>query len=462
VDGQFVLRRKVAGSGRSQAWINDEPVTVAALRAAAGQLLAIHAQHEPLHLGDPARQMAVLDAYGGHAAARAAYAAALADLAAARATLDRLTGDARDSVKELDFLRFQLQEFEALQPKPGEMAALEARRTLLAQAGTWRDAAAEAAAALTDGDRAVVRILQRLGRRLSDAPDPRLAEAGAACRQAADLAADAAARATDAAEAIDTDPAALQAVDERLDAWHDLTRKHGDEAAVLAAWTTIAERVDALAHLDQHQAAANAHLATARTVAQAAGAALAEARTRAFARLAADVHDRLRDLGLPKARLSLAAEPLAEPATLGTMRQEFLVAANPGFPPGPLGAVASGGEISRIALALAATVAAVDGVPLLVFDEVDSGVGARLAGAIGQTLVGLARDRTVLVVTHAPHLAACAGRQYVARKMQARDRTRTTVAEMSGDARTAEIAEMLGGGDDAGRQASALLAGSAR
>jgi DNA repair protein RecN (Recombination protein N) len=465
VDHQIVLRRKLSNTGRSQAWINDEPVTVAALKAAAGQLMAVHAQHEPLRLADVARQMAMLDAFGGLDGATGAagrYAAAHAAWTTARDELARLTDAGTGSVKELEFLRFQLREFEALQPKPGELAELEARHRLLSEAGTWRDLASEAAAALGDGERSAARVLARFAKKLTGAPDARLAEAGALCQQAADAASDAAARAADAAESVDTDPAALAKVEERLNAWHDLARKHGgDEAVLLAAWSDIARRVDDLAHLDERRDAAAARVEATLAACRSAGAALAKARVATFAKLAAEVHRRLADLGLPKARLSLADEAQAQPTTLGTMRQEFLVTTNPGFPPAPLSAVASGGETSRIALALAATLAAQDAVPLLVFDEVDSGVGAKMAAAIGAALSELAHARTVLVVTHAPHLAACAGRQYVARKVQAKDRTRTTVEEVVGEARTAELAEMLGGGADALRQARSMTGGGA-
>ena len=462
-ESQVILRRRISANGRSQAWINDVPVTVAALRQAADLLIAIHAQHEPLRLAEPARQVAVLDAYGGHDTA--AYGAAQARWIAASNDQRELAEGGRGSVRELEFLRFQLQELDALGPRAGEVAELEARQRLLSEAGQWRDAAAEAAAVLGEGDRCVHRQLGRIAKRLTGAPDEGLHQVAEACRQAADLVADAAARASDAGERLADDPAELARISDRLDAWNALLRKHGPgEADLIAAHTSLAARAEALANLDEHLAKAAAEVVAARAECLRLGAELARARTTAFARLAAEVHQRLAKLGLAQARLSLTGSDTAEPTALGTVRQEFLVSTNPGFPAGPLGSVASGGESARLSLALAAALANQDGTPLLVFDEVDSGVGGRLAGAIGAALRELGAGRTVLCVTHAPHLAASAARQYVVRKEQGSDRTRTRVEEVYGDHRQAELAEMLGGGIEARRQAAALMAagGAAR
>ncbi len=458
-EGQFILRRRIGANGRSQAWINDVPVTAAALRAAAGALVSIHAQHAPLHLADPVVQLRMLDAWGRLDDLGGRYRAAHAALAKLRGDLRDLEESARGGMKELDWLRFQLREIEALGPKPGELAELEARFRLLGSIGEWRDAAAEGQAQLDGDGQGLIQRVARLARRLQDAPEPRLAAAGKALAAACEPLRDAAAACADVAESMDADPAELQRVEERINAWHDLLRKHGpDEAALMAAWSAIAERVALLSDLDGRRDRLQADLASARSQAVDLGVALAKARREAFAGLAKAVHAVLADLGMPKARISLGERPLPEPGPDGSVAQEFAICTNPGFPAGSLAEIASGGETSRIALALAAVLSAQERTPVLVFDEVDSGVGGRLGTAIGSALRRLSKGRTVLCVTHSPQIAAVADRHVVVRKHQGKAETHTGVEELTGDSRGAEIADMLGGGQKALEQARALLA----
>lgn len=460
-DGSFILRRRLSAAGRSQAWINDTPVTIAALRAAADHLVEIHAQHEPLRIADPAVQLAWLDGHGGHGELAERYAQTHARVAAQTRALAELDGGERESVRELDYLRFQVREFEALQPAPGELARLEERHRLLSSAGEWRHLAAAATDELTDHDRSVVRVLGRLAKRLGEAPDPVLQAAGESCRVAAELVGEAGSACARAADALEADPAELARVDERLTMWHDLARKHGDgEDALLAAWERIAARVQALATIGERRATLAASLEEDRALRGHLGSELAQARTKGFKRLAKAVHGHLAELGMPKAVLSLAEHP-GEPTALGTVAQEFAVCTNPGLPAGSLRHIASGGELARIALGLTAALAAQDRIGLLVFDEVDSGVGGRLGTVIGGKLAHLAQGRTVLAITHTPQLAACAGRHYLVRKTQGEHETTVMVTPLAGDDRVRELADMLGGGSPAVTQAQALLAASA-
>ncbi len=462
IDGQFILRRRLAESGRSQAWINDQPVTVAALKACAETLVEIHAQHEALALAAPARQLALIDAYGGHAAQAVGYRAAhrrALDLAAELAQLD---GGERESLKELDFLRFQSREFAALAPKAGELAMLEARVRLLSGAEEWRALAGEAAAKLGDDERAVATVLSRYARKLSEAPDPELAAAGQACIQALEQVRDAAARCADAVDRLSGDPGELVRAQERLDGYYQLMRKHGDGgAALLNAWEQVDQRIAALEGLDQRRADAAAALDAARTERAAIGDQLAKARDKSFAKLAKAVHAELADLAMPKARIALRRTKLAVPGPEGVVDQEIEVCTNPGLPAGLLGEIASGGEASRLTLALAVALAEHERTPVIVFDEIDSGVGGRLGQAIGAKLAQLGRGRTVVAVTHTPQLAALARSHYVVRKSQDAKRTTAEVKPVVGLARADEIAEMLGGGKAALGQAKALLAGTA-
>lgn len=457
-DGAFILRRRLRSDGRSQAWINDTPVTVAALRAAAAQLIEIHAQDRARQLAEPAEQLAAIDGHGRLDEQAAAYAAAHRRVLDLEAERQRLAEGDRGSARELEFLRFQRREFDALAPKPGEFAELEARHRLLSEAETWRGLCDEATAVLTDDERAAARIAGRLARKLVDAPSAALREAGSQLNTAVEMLQSASAACSAAAESLSADPGELATVGSRLDAYHELMRKHGsDEAALLAALAQIDGRIAELDGLDGRRAAVDADLAAARAERDRLGAALAEARRRAFAQLAKDIHRHLADLGMPKAKVELHEAP-APASTLGTVAMELHVRTNPGMPGGPVSAVASGGETSRLLLALAAALANRSGTPLVVFDEIDTGVGGRLGAAIGGKLARLASGRSVLVVTHTPQVAASAAAHYVVRKRQGSARTTVEVERLADAARVGELAEMLGGGAPATAQAKALLA----
>ena len=457
-DGVFILRRRLRADGRSQAWINDTPVTVTALRAAAGLLIEIHAQDRARQLAQPAEQLDAIDSHGQLAEQAAAYAAAHRRVLDLEAERQRLADGDRGSARELEFLRFQRREFDALAPKPGEFAELEARHRLLSEAETWRSLCDEATAVLTDDERAAARVAGRLARRLADAPSPALREAGSQLSAAVEMLQAASAACSTAGESLSSDPGEMATVGSRLDAYHELMRKHGsDEAALFAALAQIDGRIAELDGLDGRQAAVGAELAAATLERDRLGAGLAEARRQAFAPLAKDIHRHLAELGMPKAKVELHESP-APASSLGTVAMELHVRTNPGMPGGPLAAVASGGETSRLLLALAAALADRSGTPLVVFDEVDTGVGGRLGAAIGGKLARLAAGRTVLVVTHTPQVAAAAAAHYVVRKRQGATRTTVEVERLADPARMGELAEMLGGGAAAAAQAKVLLA----
>lgn len=458
-DGAFILRRRIRSDGRGQAWINDLPVTVTALRAAAGLLIEIHAQDRARRLAEPAEQLAMLDLHGGLTAQADAYRQAQRCVLDLEAEAHHLAEGDRGSARELEFLRFQRREFDELDPKPGEFAELEARHRLLSEAEDWRSLCAEATAALADDDRSAARAAGRFARRLVDAPDARLKDAGTQLAAAAEMLQSAAAACAGAAESISADPAELARVGERLDAWHALMRKHGsDEGALFAALADIDRRIGELDGLDGRRSAIGAELTAARSQRDTLGAQLATARREAFQRLAGVLHRHLADLGMPKARVELHEDPADAPTLLGAVSMELWVRTNPGIPAGRLGDVASGGETSRLLLAFAAAGANRNGCPVVVFDEVDAGVGGRLGGAIGGKLARLAAGRSVLAVTHTPQVAAAAAAHLVVRKRHVRERTLVEVQLLAPADRLTELADMLGGGAPAQAQAKALLA----
>ncbi|MFW5698428.1 MAG: DNA repair protein RecN [Planctomycetota bacterium] len=455
--GEVIVRRRLT-AGRSQAWINDVPVGVGVLRAVGGELVEIRVQHEHLRLGRRERQMELLDAYGGCAELAQSYATAHRACVELEEEVAGLEAGESDSLKALDYHRFLLEEIETVQPVHGEYEELCSRQELLARAQEWRCLSAEAFASLVEGDAPIVQRLGALADRLAEAPQGDLQEAATNLSAAAELVQEAGMACARAGDVIEVDEQALAAVEERLTTCTALIRKHGGtEAALLDAWQAIAAKVAELRDVDGRLESARTELARARKQRSRLGERLAQARTAAFGDLAQRAHAELAELGMPQARLELDTRPTERPGPLGTVHQELLVCTNPGIPPGPLGGVPSGGESSRLTLALAVALADKDDTPVLVFDEVDSGVGGRLGAVIGNKLARLGRGRTVMAVTHTPQVAARADRQYVVRKQHRGQATVVAVALVEDADRQAEIADMLGGGSAAAAQARELL-----
>lgn len=458
-DGQVILRRRVSENGRSQAWINDLPVTATTLRVAAELLIDLHAQHEPIRLADSRVQLELIDSYAHHESILAEYRSCHARVTEDARQLSAIDSGERESIKEAAYLAFQVLAFDQLAPKQGEYAKLEKRLELLSSAGVWRDHAAHASELLAESDHAVITTVSRLARRLDGTPDSSLQAAHVALTVALEHLRDAAAHTHEAAESIAVDPGELAAVEDRLDRWNDLLRKHGpSEAELFAAWETISARLTALSGLDEQRAAIATRLADGQGQRKTLGQQLAASRRTAFAQLARGVHAILAELGMPKATIHLVENTESEPNGHGTIHQEIHVSTNPGQKPGSIRDIASGGEASRLMLAISATLASADRVPLMVFDEVDSGVGGRLGAVIGGKLAKLGSGRTVLVVTHTPHVAAFGVRHFAVRKHQGDADTWVEVQEVSKQDRESEIAEMLGGGSPAHLQARELLA----
>lgn len=458
IDGTYILRRRLAASGRSQSWLNDVPVTVAALQQVAGLMVEIRAQHEPQQLAQISRQLELLDAYAGIGAQTQRYHEIHEKCLALGRELEDIETGERGSLRELEFLRFQSREIAALAPRAGELAELEQRFEALSGAETWRAKAGQAIDLISEGERSVRRLLGTVTRQLSEAPDDRLRAAASACAAAGECLDTVESNCREVLDNLHSDPVELQRIEERRDAWYDLIRKHGDsEAALLTAWSTIDARIAAIEGLDVRRDSVRNELAAALALRLELGGALADARREAFKRLAKGLSRELTDLGMPKAKVTLADRPLETPGPYGTIQQEIMVATNPGLPPDRLGSVMSGGEASRLSLAFAIVLAEQDRIPVLVFDEVDSGVGGRLGIAIGEKLAALARDRSVLVITHTPQVAALATRHYTVRKIQHDDTTEVQVSEVTGKERVQEIADMLGGGKAALGQAKALM-----
>ncbi|NRA40354.1 MAG: AAA family ATPase [Planctomycetes bacterium] len=458
-DEPIILRRQVSAKGKTQCWINGASVPVAVLKLFGQSLVDVQGQHEPLRLSERARQMGVLDAYGSHGVLMDEYSAALSQLRAHEKELQQLQNGMDNSLKERDYCQYMYQEIEQLEPLADEFEKLEQQQLLLAGVQEWRDVAMESQHQLQESDSALSNEVARISKRLLDAPDDGLRDAGDLCAQAASLLQDAAMQCNAAIDGLRSDPEALLVIESRMQLWLDLMRKHGGTpASLLQAYEDLAQRIHDLSDVENRISDlidAQKHL---QSQVKRLGMALQVKRSAAFVKLQKALKPHLKDLGMPQAEVLLHQNDQSEADALGTCHQEFYVRTNPGVEADRIGAVASGGEHARLALALALVLGKSDDVPVMVFDEIDSGVGARLGVAIANKLATLAKGRSVLVITHTPQVAAMAQTHYLVIKTQNKKSTSMDVLLLQGDRRLAELTEMLGGGNGAAQQAEELLA----
>lgn len=463
-EGSAIVRREVGADGRSTVRVNDRSVTVGGLASLGAQLGEIHGQHEQQRLLEPARQLALLDGYGGHDVLLGEVVDAHRAWRRAVAAAAELLTDPHELARRIELLRHQVDEITAAAPRTGEDAELEAQLRAAEHAETIAQSAAEAVAALRE-DGGASESLSLAERRLAAAAqhDDRFGDladrAASLVAEAAELARDAAAT----AEAVELDPASRVAAQERLTLLYDLRRKYGDSLeAVIAFGDEAAAELDRLENQAGERERLRAEQERRRAELEAVAERLRAARASAARHLARAVNDELPPLGLPAGAFGVELEA-AEIGPSGGDRAAFTFAPNPGEQPRPLSRIASGGEASRLSLALKVVLAQADETPLLVFDEVDAGVGGRNAAALGERLRALSRFHQVLCVTHLPQVAAHADAHLVVGKRVVGGRTTTEVRALDADARAAELAAMLAGegaGDEARSAAEALLRGA--
>lgn len=443
----LLLRRTIDAAGKSRAWINGSPATLAQLRTLGEWLVDIHGQHAWQSLTRPAAVRALLDAYAGIdtrplTTAWQAWRQADTALQAARSAQEQLA-------QERERLLWQIGELDKLAPGEGEWDELNQRHARLSHAQALIDAARAALAALEgdDGDGGALPALGHAHDALAARRD--IEPEFATLAQQLD---DAIAQARDAAHSLhgylrraNLDPEQLLALDQRLGQWLGLARRFRrppqELHTVLAQWRTELAQLDAAADLAQLQARADAAQQTYRQSADA----VSRQRRQTAPQLAAAVTEAMQLLGMAGGRFEVQLQALAEPAPHGLENVAFLVAAHAGSAPRAIERVASGGELSRLALAIAVTTSQLGTAGTLVFDEVDAGVGGAVAATVGRLLQRLGRDRQVLCVTHLPQVAACADAHLQVSKQTGDGLPTSQVAPLVGEARTREIARMLGG-----------------
>jgi len=452
-DTEVVLRRDVTAQGRSRAFVNGSLVTAGALREFSDRLVELHGQHEHQILMDPESHLTLLDTYAGLENDLAGVGEAFSKLQALKTELRALQLDERQKAARVDLLAFQRDEIARARIQPDEDEELTATRQVLVNAEKLQRLSGEAYAALYESDGAVLGALTAIWRRLGDlaALDPRVApylETREAIKsQLEDLAFFLRGYADD----IDASPARLQEVEDRLVLLERLKRKYGPTLSdVIAHHDTAVQDLEGLAGLDARAEAVAGEVTAAGAQYLDRARALSAARRTAADRFASALEGSLSELAMGRTQFAVRFEP--PPATedgwtaAGFDRAEILVSPNPGEELRPLARIASGGELSRVMLALRSLSVTAGTGRALVFDEVDAGIGGRAADDVGRKLQKLGRDAQVLCITHLPQIAACAGAHYRVSKNVREGRTVTAVHRLAERERAEELARMMAGG----------------
>ncbi len=453
-DDAVVLARNVSAEGRSRAFVGGAAVPVSTLGSLAESLVAVHGQSDQHRLLAAQAQRHALDRFGGPAlqALLTDYQGGYRALRDCERELGELVTAARERAREADLLRFGVGEVEAVAPQPGEDVELAAEESRLGYADTLRGAAEQAREALSsdNGDHPDALTAVAAARGLLDGVrdhDPAAGELADRLAEVSYLLSDLAADVASYASGVDTDPVRLAAVSERRAAVIALTRKYGETVDEVLAWAeTSSARLLDLDSTDERIARLTADQERLTTELDDAAAALHAARAQAAAELERRVTDELTLLAMPHARLEIAVTRI-EPAGHGADDVALLLAANAGADPRPLHKGASGGELSRVMLALEVALAAADDqqVPTFVFDEVDAGVGGAAAVEVGRRLAALARSAQVLVVTHLPQVAAYADRHVLVEKSDDGTVTSSGLSVLDDEGRERELSRMLAG-----------------
>jgi DNA repair protein RecN (Recombination protein N) len=464
--GTLILRRDLLAGGTSRNFINSRSANVSQLRELGMLLVDMHGQNEHSRLYAPAAQLQLLDSFGNYDSDLANYQSAYISWKAARLRFDSLSSDQGDAQRRRDFLEFQVQEIERAELQAAEDTELENERKRLANAERLREICAGVRDRLYENDEnpaatqvgQAARMLQELA-----ALDPSmetLASEAEAVRFALE---DLSEKVRDYEDKVVGDPERLDEVENRLELIRGLKRKYGgtlDE--VIATGEKLAAELNDIVNHDEALATAAADLKLAEENATAAGKKLSAARKKAALDFQKQVETAMRELELPKAVLQIQLSPADEFTPSGTDVCEFLVSLNAGEAPRPMRKTASGGEISRIMLAIKSVLAKRDQVPTLVFDEIDTGISGEAAARVGERLEKLSASHQVMCITHLPQVAARGNLHLVVEKQTTGERTTTGVTAAVGDERTLALARMLSGArvdDESRRFAEKLLAG---
>ena len=457
-DAEILIRRMVDAGGRSRCSLNGKPITVTMLREIGESLVAIHGQHEHESLLHVPNQLLLLDRFADAMALRHSFSSLLSEVNELRARRRSLQEGREARQRQVDLLKFQIEEIGQAKVRPGEDEEMERERRMLANAEKIRATVASAYDALYESEQSIFVKLKRIAREMGELSgvDESLKSIVEGCEKGLAELEEAAFSLRERAQKSDADPRRLTAVDDRLELIRGLKRKYGATIAdILESRQRAAEQLSQQTNLDKTLAETDGLLARKTTELEGLGKTLTARRQAAAKKLGALLEKELMDLGMANTRFEALVRPRPAPAdgaapadraaASGFDEIEFMVAPNVGEELMPLRKIASGGEISRIMLALKSCLAEADRMPVLIFDEIDANVGGRLGRVLGQKMSAIARTRQVLCVTHLPQIACFADVQMKVTKAVENERTFTRLTPLEGEARVDEIAEMIRG-----------------
>jgi DNA repair protein RecN (Recombination protein N) len=459
---ELLIKRSLSRSGKNRIFINGGMATLALLVDIAPRLINIYGQHDSQTLLKPENHLRLLDAYGGIGELRQKFSTLFSRLSSVRETISNLEQAERDAERRIDLLTYQSEELAKAALKPGEEELLEEQRVLLASAEKLAGTSGEAYDRLYGGDGALLGQLKRISASITDLStiDASLQSTAVSLEGAYLQLEDAAMTLRDYASRIESDPAALQKVDDRLDQIGRLKKKYAPTVEEMLVYKAgIDEELELLLGRGQSRQALIAERDALADELIQLGGELTGVRTKAATKLKHALEGEAHQLAMKGAIIEPTLEPLAEPRPNGFERVEFLFSPNPGEIPRPLGKIASGGELSRLMLAIKQVLPDSD-VPTLVFDEVDTGIGGATSELVGRKLNNVAARQQVLCITHLPQVAVFANQQLRVEKLIADGRTSTRVLELDQAERTREVARMLAGStitDSALKHAAEML-----
>ena len=442
---EIIIRREISADDRNRVYINNQPTTVSALRELAPALLDIHGQHEQQTLVDSASQLALIDAFAGTTSAAENVRNLHTDLQRVETELADLLSHHARQVERLDFLAFQRDEIQKANPKPGEADEARARLEVLSHAGKLLEAATLGYQKLYESESSVLSQIAQAQRLLRDTAqhDGRLQPLVEQMEISRIGIHDLAYALRDYAGQVDADPQELERIQVRLAELERLQRKYGPD--LIGHLATVRREMDSICLTESKKEDLEQKLSAIREEYDKGAAALSKKRRASTKKLEAAVERELKSLAMPNARFVVGWEDIQTGRASGVDRSEFRISANPGEEPMPLSRVASGGELSRVMLALRTVLATDRSNKTLVFDEVDAGIGGKAAETVGKKLQELSSRYQILCVTHLAQIAACSDHQYRIEKLVVDGRTVTRVEVMTGEARVDELARMMSG-----------------
>ena len=446
---ELLLSREITAEGKSSCRINGMPTTAAVLRELCGGLININGQHDSVGLLNPAHHLSILDDYAQNAKLYQEYYVLYRSLVKVKKELDAMITDEAEKQRRIDLLSYQVQEIEEAGLTAGEEQTLEARRKVLANASTIRDRVAKAHALLSGDDDTpgAVDLLGEASNAMDTAAqlDESLSGVSGTLMDLYYSAKDAAAELIDRLDAYDTNDAELDEIEQRLDLLYRLKRKYGDTVEDIIAFVQKArEELEQIQFSEQRHNQLQAEKLRLYGLAREKAEALTQTRLKAFDELNARITDTLQFLNMPGVRMTLhhARGPLA---SHGQDSVEFYISTNAGEAPKPLARIASGGELSRITLAIKNALADRDAVPTVIYDEIDSGVSGKAAGRIGEVLRQSARGHQILCITHTAQIAALADCHLLIQKNVTNDRTYTEIHPLDTEGRVEALARLISG-----------------